>query len=59
MATQRVVQAVRMIGLVSLLVGGACHKRPTGPSEHFDRGAAIHRDLYLAKMDEAYTAAAR
>ncbi len=54
MATQRTVQAVRMVGLISLLMGSACHKRPKGPSEHFDRGAAIHSELYLARMDEAY-----
>ena len=42
--------------LIALLLGAsqpAC-KRKTGPSEHYDRGSAIHQRLYVTLLDDAY-----
>ena len=46
----------RVALLSALLVAAglpAC-KRKTGPSEHYDRGAAIHQRLYVTLLDDAY-----
>jgi len=37
-----------------LLLGAGCHRRPSGPSPHYDRGAAIYQELYVRELDDAF-----